>query len=355
MRITASLPLFLALSLTVPALAWGLGGSPPEPENACAVAKSQAVATYHKCWAKNGQRTDSRYDWASICEKRVERKFRRADKKSGCGFSGGSAEFAELIRDLNEALQEAKTDDHPPTGITLQRACNLDEVNLLDFEVWRRELGYWVGEYTFLGADGNPNQSSSWPYTYQPYQGFISLQIEGNRLRQRNVFTYPPQHPDRCTGEEGDVKGNGTCGVHGNEKIFSADQTAADCEGNLAGPFVTPFGTANTFTTIIEPDTVIYRVEFGDPPFDGNLLQNQMTTLPNEQTRIRSAKGFNVATQSSSYLSYYRERKVSREEFEAALEQARIDYNILPEDECGWDGTTNLPTEVTCDEHFADD
>ena len=43
-------------------------------------------------------------------------------------------------------------------------ACDVDAVELADFEVWRREEGYWWGEYTFLGAEGDPFVSSSWNY-----------------------------------------------------------------------------------------------------------------------------------------------------------------------------------------------
>lgn len=340
------LPLLLMLFFGLPTVA-----SAAEESDACAVKKDQAAARYYNCITRHPSGTPQSSAWAGLCERRLERQFRRADRLDGCGLSGGAAEFSEAFSELSNSVQELVSTDQSLDAIVLEKVCNPEDVNLLDFEVWRRENGYWVGEYTFLGADGNPNQSASWPYRYDQYKGFIALKIEGNRLIQRNVFAYPPQDSERCTGEEGDVKGDGTCGIHGNEKIFSADQTASDCRGNLAGPFVTPFGTANTFTTIIEPDTVVYRVQFPDPPF---LLQNQLTTLPNDQIRIRSAQGFSVPTQETSYLSYYRERKVTREEFYEALEQARADYNILPSDECGYDGTSNGPTGIDCETHFSD-
>jgi hypothetical protein len=69
---------------------------------------------------------------------------------------------------------------------------HIKKVDLMDFETWKREEGYWVGEYTFLGADGDPYESSTWPYPYDHYMGFIHLAIDGPNLSQRNVFLYPP-------------------------------------------------------------------------------------------------------------------------------------------------------------------
>ena len=108
--------------------------------------------------------------------------------------------------------------------------CDVDSVVLSDFEVWQREAGYWYGEYTFLGADGDPFVSEVWNYGYQPYHGFIYLETVGYRLMQRNVFVYPPQDVEVCETNNATL-GDGVCGVNGNEKIFLADQLASDCDG----------------------------------------------------------------------------------------------------------------------------
>ena len=67
----------------------------------------------------------------------------------------------------------------------------------LSMAVWKRENGYWVGEYTLLGADGDPKvgdlPTKPWPYPYDHYTGFIHIDIKGNTLTQNNVFLYPPQ------------------------------------------------------------------------------------------------------------------------------------------------------------------
>ena len=319
----------------------------------CDKAKNRATARYYRCLAKALAKGGA--DDVAKCRARFEKRLQRADRKDDCGCYGGADEIAQAVEAFSEAILDAVSGKAGVPEVVVVNECDLEQVELLDFEAWRRENGYWVGEYTFLGPDGDPNVSSSWPYEYAHYRGFIHLEVNGNSIRQRNIFAYPPQpDPTKCTGAEGEVKGNGICGVNGNEKIFSADQSASDCHGSLAGPFVSPFGNAATYTQIIEPDTVIYKVVFDSPPFAGNIMQNQMTTLSEDGLqRVRAAQGFNVVTGAPSYLSFYRERKVSEAEFYQMLDDTRVEYNILPEDECGWDGVTNAPSGTDCATHFA--
>lgn len=222
--------------------------------------------------------------------------------------------------------------------------CDLDNFQLLDFKPWQREHGYWIGEYTLLGADGTPQVSSRWPYRYDNYQGFIHLEVVGNAIKQRNVFLYPPKLAEQCD-ETTTALGNGICGINGNEKIFSADQKATDCSGNISGPFESFGMTLDTYTTLIGDDTVLYQVRMPD----GSIMQNQLTTLPPNDTRVRTAQGFYL--NAPTYASYYRERKVTQEEFFKLLAEARTKYNILETDYCGYDNT-NQPSQTTCDEHF---
>ena len=67
-----------------------------------------------------------------------------------------SVEVQAVDNNLSES--ESLTQSAP------ESECDLESVNLLDFVPWQREEGWWVGEYTFLGADGDPNVSASWPY-----------------------------------------------------------------------------------------------------------------------------------------------------------------------------------------------
>ena len=226
-----------------------------------------------------------------------------------------------------------------------EEACDVENVNLSDFVAWQREAGWWVGEYTLLGADGNPSVSSSWPYRYDHYRGFIHLEVVGNAIKQRNVFVYPPKLEAECTGEDGEVVGGGICGTNGNEKIFSADQEASACNGNLAGPYFAYGMEMATETTIMGDDTVLYQVRMPD----GSLMQNQLTSLPTNETRVRTAQGFYMGT--PSYASYYRERKVTQEEFFMYLAETRAEFGILEADYCGQDAS-GAPSEKSCDEHF---
>ncbi len=261
-------------------------------------------------------------------------------------LTGCNNDTKSTLSDLKEDTLPSTEDVLDSLGLTndSETECDISQVNLMDFTAWQREAGWWVGEYTLLGPTGDPSTSSRWPYRYDHYKGFIHLTVDGNGIKQRNVFLYPAKPTADCL-DSTDVVGEGICGVNGNEKIFLADQTATDCKGGLSGPFQQGPFTLNTITTLMGDDTVLYQVYLPD----GTLTQNQLTSLPNDTTRVRTAQGFfnNIPT----YASYYRETKVTQEVFFEELNKARADYNILPQDACAWDSGNN-PSQVTCDEHF---
>ena len=264
-------------------------------------------------------------------------------------WSGPQKSSPWLYKDHPSRFSYCEPDQNQPGAV-----CNASAVQLDDFEVWRREEGYWIGEYTLTGSDGNPFQSSTWNYPYGSYKGFIHLELNGPSIRQRNVFLYPPSTGETDCDGVNNVTGDGVCGTNGNEKIFAADQNAADCDGNLAGPYQYGAYTVDTETTVTvgAGDTVIYQVRL-PAAYGGALIQNQLTSLPTPTKRTRTAQGFNPATGDASYASFYRENKVSQSEFAAALVAARAAYNIRPEDYCGW--TDAGPSGKTCQEHFNDD
>lgn len=43
-----------------------------------------------------------------------------------------------------------------------KKACDPDEVELLDYPQWQQEVGYWIGDYTLLGPTAQPFESSTW-------------------------------------------------------------------------------------------------------------------------------------------------------------------------------------------------
>jgi len=58
--------------------------------------------------------------------------------------------------------------------------CNPEtDVVLSDYQQWEDETGYWIGEYSFYQGDGTPYVSSSWPYPYDSYMGFITGNVSG--------------------------------------------------------------------------------------------------------------------------------------------------------------------------------
>lgn len=221
---------------------------------------------------------------------------------------------------------------------------------------WQEEVGYWIGDLSFYQADGTPNESSRWPYRYDNYKGFITGNISDQSYRQRNVFLYPPQTRERC-GETGDsVSGDGVCGVNGNSKTFEADQsdTVGACDGSLSGPFPfpgVPGGFVDTKTTLVGSDNaLLYQVSS-----QGMLIQSQLTTLSGNDRRTRTAQSFNPFNPSSPSVptnaSFYRERKVTKEEFYQELTKWLEEYNILDSDMCA-DPSTNESGYDVCVAHL---
>ena len=201
-------------------------------------------------------------------------------------------------------------------------------------------------ENIHLNSKGNvdyeaSNDTTSGQFDYRKYYGFINLQVKGNQLKQRNIFIRPP-----LDIESMDLNKDSTVSIDeldkfgftssrdyvintttkmatpvkkseddninefdytkGTERTFTADQTADDNSGNLSGLY---FGLP-TKTTIIGNNTVLYQV-IGS---NGELIQNQLTTLPNNNTRVRTAQGFGLTPTFGSdgkttYASYYRETK----------------------------------------------
>ena len=158
-----------------------------------------------------------------------------------------------------KGADEAKTLASTACGCACKDVCDPATEILADYEVWKREEGYWYGEYTFLGAEGDPYVSSSWNYPYDHYYGFIHIELNGNALKQRNVFIYPPQTTEKCEADDS-TEGDGVCGVNGNEKVFGADQEARDHEGNLAGPYTQGGFTLDTTTRVLGDDDRSLRI-----------------------------------------------------------------------------------------------
>ena len=242
--------------------------------------------------------------------------------------------------------------------------CDPDKVVLNESKQWEYEEGYWVGEYSFYGPDGKESVSNTWNYPYDHYRGFITGSTKGNAYRQRNVFMYPPQKAAKCEIDN-TVDGAGVCGTNGNTKIFEADQKASVCslnpelKGDIEGPYgpVGPNGpSAYTYTELIGKDNSLLYQVYAKKGFMGipedRIMQSQLTTLTTLSDgtvrRTRTAQGFDAFGNvgAPTYASYYRERKVSKEEFWQVFNDTQTEYNILDSDLC--DG----PGFASCQQHL---
>lgn len=182
-------------------------------------------------------------------------------------------------------------------------------------------------------------------YPYSSYKGFITGNIEGNAYRQRNIFLYPPNTEKDCLDRESKnlstIVGQGTCGINGNSLVFSADQNATTCNDNasLDGLY---WGFIPTTTRLVGDNALLYQVFYPLPGGDASLIQSQLTTLTGGDEpvlRTRTAQSFNQVGEATS-ASFYRERKVSKDEFFKELNNTITSFNILPSDLCYMDGFT---------------
>lgn len=254
-----------------------------------------------------------------------------------------------------------------------KRECDPEEVELADYPQWQDERGYWIGEYTFLNGDGNPNTSASWNYPYDHYKGFITGEVEGNAYRQRNVFLYPPQTDDVCNDTDNASTGEGVCGSNGNSKIFKADQSATTCSkneelaGDIEGPYIQGPFSLPTKTQLVGDNAVLYQVFIPGAMVGADadrLYQSQLTTFSKNPStgqlyRTRTAQGFDAfaLVGVSTFASYYRERKVDETEFYTALANAIEAYSINDGDLCTWDNGGNPIANATgsfetCKDHL---
>lgn len=278
----------------------------------------------------------------------------------------------QQTRELKKAKNLKNNKKSKTTKLT--KNCDPEDVNLLDYSQWQAERGYWIGEYTFLKGDAKPFVSSGWNYPYDSYKGFITGEVVGNAYRQRNVFLYPPQISSLCDpNNPKNVVGDGTCGVNGNTKIFEADQSVTTCPtndqlgGDIEGQYIQGGIAFPTKTELVGKDNaLLYQVFIPGAMFGQEndlLVQSQLTTITTSPTgqfyRTRSAQGFDVFGNigKSDSVSYYRERKVDKNEFYATFNSSMALFNIREEDLCVWDNMNNLIANVTgsyatCEKHL---
>ena len=240
-------------------------------------------------------------------------------------------------------------------------------LKLQNLEAWKREEGYWFGELSFLNKQGRydyiaTESPTGGQFDYRTYYGFINLQVEKGELKQRNIFVRPPLNiePFDLDGDQTvsteelhlfgftspfgytiDTKTKTATPANeelspfqyneGTEQTFTADQSGANKKGTLTGTY---FGIPTTTQTLGD-NTIVYTVGTEQT----GLFQNQLTTLPNRNGRVRTAQGF--AGNQPTYASFYRETKVlpsvdkkgyvtrsARDNFLDLLAEKRINANV---------------------------
>jgi hypothetical protein len=241
------------------------------------------------------------------------------------------------------------------------------QTQLHDLEAWKREEGYWFGQLTFLNEEGRydyiaTDTPTGGQFDYRTYYGFINLQVEDGELKQRNIFVRPP-----LDIEPFDLNTDQTVSTdelylfgfaspfgysldsiseiatplndevspfrykEGTEQTFTADQSESDNIEILSGSY---FGIP-TSTQTLGDNTIVYTV---GTELTG-LFQNQLTTLPSRNLRVRTAQGFGGSQ--PTYSSFYRESKVAptidkkgyvtrsaRDNFLDLLEEQRTTANV---------------------------
>ena len=236
---------------------------------------------------------------------------------------------------------------------------------LEEFSAWKAEQGWWTGDYLFPANNGlvdykyvsNPTRGL---FDYRNYFGFIRIKLVGTTLKQRNLFIRPPVDLNLYADSSGEISIEKMKSVGYNtddifkinytqvlmeediecykkiydekknlgqsiyvdryhisgtkltntpinfmkwtEKLFEAEQHAIDNKGNLSGKYL---GQFDTFTYMLDDKTILYQV-----PLFGNIVQNQLTTLNKDNSRVRTAQGFSFGSWESDYSSYYRETRL---------------------------------------------
>ena len=321
----------------------------------CAASKIEAAGRYSRCLSRESAEAVEDGDIENRhCEAKLERRFGKAERRNDCAVEGDAETIGEFLAEVQIAVDDAIVDGAELPDV-IEPECNPETVNLLDFEYFQNDSGYWCGDATLLNAGGTPVQSDIFPYPYANYKVFFFNDIEGADLQNRTLAMYPPLSQERCDEldmqEIPNVLGSGVCGENGAGKIYLSDQQASDCSGTLEGVF--PIGSIPLFSesTLLTSQIQTYRQEYVE---GGVLLLDGITTVLNDALVTngqiwdpREAPGL-----PQLYGSYFdRLRKCSRVEFLAEIAIWSNHYNIPAGETCGLD-SANQPSGTTCAEFF---
>lgn len=340
--------IFLSMVCSTPVAADG-------DNNECASRKIDAAGDYFRCLSRDAaDALSGESEDPARCESRLNRKFRKAERRDVCAATGDSSTVGDFLADVQWVVDDAiVTGAELPSVI--EPVCDPSAVNLLDFEYFRKDEGYWCGDATFLGADGNPLQSDVFPYPYENYKIFWLDSIDGDDIQNRTLVMYPPLSPERCAelsaADIPNALGSGVCGVNGAGKIYVGDQSASDCSGTVTGSLRPGSSPLFSEATLLTDSIQAYREEFIE---GGVLLLNGITTLQNGAL-VTNGQIWNPLQPpglDQLYASYFdRLHKCSEAEFFAEIAFWSNRYDIPAGETCGID-SANMPSDTTCAEFF---
>jgi len=239
------------------------GGNRQEGAAECGATKIEAAGGYFRClsrevadFVEDGSFKDRG------CARKLARKFRRAERDGECAVEGDAETIGEFLAEVQFVVDDAILDGADLPDV-IEPLCEPEAVNLLDFEYFQNDAGYWCGDATLLNRDGRPVQSEVFPYPYANYKVFWVNEIEGSALENRTIALYPPLSQARCDELAAagitNALGSGVCGENGAGKIYVSGQEAADCSGTLKGIF--PIGSIPLFSeaTLLTDRIQTYR------------------------------------------------------------------------------------------------
>ena len=321
----------------------------------CGASKIEAAGGYFRCLSREVADVveDGSFEDRG-CTRKLARKFHRAERGGECAVEGDAGTIGDFLAEVQLVVDDAILIGADLPDV-IEPVCEPETVDLLDFEYYQNDAGYWCGDATLLNRDGTPVQSDIFPYPYANYKVFWVNEIEGSELENRTLALYPPLSQERCDelAAEGitNALGSGVCGENGAGKIYVSGQEAADCSGTLKGIF--PVGSTPLFSeaTLLTDRIQTYRQEYVE---GGVLLLDGITTVQNDAlvTNGQIWDPREPAGLDQLYGAYFdRMRKCSRAEFLAEIAIWSNAYSVPAGEACGID-SANMPSGTTCVDFF---
>jgi len=331
-----------------------------EDTGECVSQKIDATGVYYRCLSREvADSLMGDFDENRSCEKRLDRKFRRAERHHVCPVEGDAETIAEFLAKVQFAVDDTIITGDALPPIEDPHGCDPATQDLLDFEYYANQDGYWCGDATTLGSDGNPFQINAFPHPYANYKIFIQVKVEGPELKTKTLVIYPRESFERCleieeAGFPTSLVPGGRCGVNGAGKVYVGNEVASDCKGGLVGVF--PLGQLQFFaeSKLLSERIQVYRQETEEGGAlildDVSTLQDDAWVLTGQLWNPRQAPG--LPQLEGNFFD--RMHKCSKREFFGQIAHWGHQFKVPRGRICGLDSGNQLTNE-SCFEFFRDD